>query len=161
MGTMPGEKGVRTSNHISKRGQFQEQNDQHIQKQGMKRFMCPKRDDCGQEGIHMSKKGQFQGKKWSAHPKMGQEGVRVSKKGQYRARNGRHVQKGGRKVSVCPKRDKKGQHRARKGWHVQKQGRKGFVCPKKDDSRREGVGTSKNGAGRGSCVQKGAISGEK
>jgi len=147
--------------------------------------MCPKRDDCGQEGIHMSKKGQFQGKKWSAHPKMGQEGVRVSKKGQYRARNGRRVQKGGRKVSVCPKRDKKGQNGAGRGRHVQKwgkqgfvcpkkgrfqarkgqrgqkQGRKWFVCPKKDDSRREGVGTSKNGAGRGSCVQKGAISGEK
>src|SRR6266542_2256530 len=65
---------------------------------------------------------------------MGQEGVRVSKKGQYQARNGRRVQKGGRKVSVCPKRDKTGQ---------------------------EGVGTSKNGADKCSCVQKGTIPGEK
>src|SRR6266545_3598661 len=134
MGTMPGEKGVRTSNHISKRGQFQEQNDQHSQKQGRKRFMCPKRDDCGQEGIHMSKKGQFQGKKWSAHPKMGQEGVRVSKKGQNGARKGRRVQKGGRK---------------------------GFMCPKRDDSGRERVSAAKNRAGSGLCVQKRTIPGEK
>src|SRR6266511_4348948 len=137
MGTMPGEKGVRTSNHISKRGQFQEQNDQHIQKQGMKRFVCPKRDNIGQEMVGVSKKGAERcpyvqkgtkrGRKGSARPKTGQARVRVSKKGRFQARRGRHDQK----------------------W-----GRKGFVCPKRGDFGREISGASKNGAGRGPYVHK-------
>jgi len=141
---MPGEKGVSTSNHMSKRGQFREQNGQHIQKQGMKRY---------------------------GHPKRGQEVVSTAKN---RAGRGPCVQKGmivGRKGSICPKRDSS---RARNGQHIQKWGRKGFVCPKRDDIGQEMVGVSKkgqegvcmskkgqNGAGRGPCVQKGMIPGEK
>src|SRR6266496_562815 len=64
----------------------------------------------------------------------------------------------GRKGSICPKRDSS---RARNGRHIQKWGRKGFMCPKRDNIGQERVGTSKNGAGKGSCVQKGTIPGEK
>src|SRR6266545_1321229 len=127
-----------------KRDSSRARNGRHIQKWGRKGFVCPKRDNIGQEMVGVSKKGAERcpyvqkgikrGRKGSAHPKTGQARVRVSKKGRFWAR---------------------------KGQRSQKQGRKWFVCPKKDDSRREGVGTSKNGAGRGSCVQKGAISGEK
>src|SRR6266508_2508696 len=120
--------------------------------------MCPKRDDCGQEGIHMSKKGQFQGKKWSAHPKMGQEGVRVSKKAQYWARNGRHVQIGQERVQRRPKTgqegvsaSEKGRFRARRGQRIQKRtvpGKKGSARPKKDGSGQERVGMSKSSRDR-------------
>src|SRR6266542_669319 len=99
MGTMPGEKGVRTSNHISKRGQFQEQNYQHIQKQGMKRFRHPKRDSSrARSGRHIQKWG----RKGFVCPKrdnIRQEMVGVSKKGAERCP---YVQKG-------TKRDKTGQ----------------------------------------------------
>src|SRR6266545_1224105 len=118
MGTMPGEKGVRTSNHISKRGQFQEQNDQHIQKQGMKRFRHPKRDNSrARSGQHSQKrgrkgscvqKGTISGKKWSACPKRGQKGVRMSKKGQKGTKRGR-------KGSARPKTGQAVVHVSKKG----------------------------------------------
>src|SRR6266545_1766709 len=171
MGTMPGEKGVHTSNHISKRGQFQEQNDQHIQKQGMKRFRHPKGTIRGQEMVSTAKngagrgscvqKGTISGKKWSACPKRGQKGVRMSKKGQKGTTRGRkglaRPKTGQARVRVS----KKGRFRARRGWHVQKWGRKGFVCPKRGDFGREMSGASKNGAGRGPYVPKRDSSGQE
>src|SRR6266508_4356761 len=97
-------------------------NGRHIQKWGRKGFVCPKRDNIGQEMVGVSKKGAERcpyvqkgtkrGRKGSARPKTGQAGVRVSKKGRFRARNKRRVQKRGRKGSICPK---KGRFRARRG----------------------------------------------
>src|SRR6266496_4389752 len=120
--------------------------------------MCPKRDDCGQEGIHMSKKGQFQGKKWSAHPKMGQHG----------AGRGWHVQKRGRQGFVCPKRDDSGRervsaakNRAGSGSCVQKRtipGEKGLARPKMGQ---EGVRVSKMEQGEVGASQNGAESGRR
>src|SRR6266545_4947271 len=102
--------------------------------------MCPKRDDCGRERVSAAKKGRF------------------------RVRNERCVQKRGRKGSICPK---KGWFRARRGRHVQKgtvPGKKGSARSKSSRERsarpktgQEVVGASKNGAGRGPCVQKGTI----
>src|SRR6266508_6461326 len=89
-------------------------------------------------------KGTISGKKWSACPKRGQKGVRMSKKGQKGTKRGR---KGSARPKTGQARgsvSKKGRFRARKGQRGQKQGRKWFVYQKKDDSRREGVGTSKN-----------------
>src|SRR6266511_1135070 len=148
MGTMPGEKGVRTSNHISKRGQ-------EVVSTAKNRAG---RGSCVQKGMIVGRKGSICPKRDSS-----------------RARNGRHIQKWGRKGFVCPKRDdsrrervsvaknragsgscvqkrtipgekgsarpkmgqegvrvsKKGRFQARNEQRVQKRGRKGSICPKK------------------------------
>src|SRR6266511_1581195 len=134
MGTMPGEKGVRTSNHISKRGQ-------EVVSTAKNRAG---RGSCVQKGMIVGRKGSICPKSDSS-----------------RARNGRHIQKWGRKGFVCPKRDNIGQEMvgvSKKGaerWPYDEKG------TKRNKTGQEGVGTSKNGAGKGSCVQKGMILGEK
>src|SRR6266508_1670711 len=142
MGTMPGEKGVRTSNHISKRGQFQEQNDQHIQKRTIR----------GQEVVSTAKNRAGRGSCVQKGMIVGRKGSICPKRDSSRARNGRHIQKRGRKGFVCPERDDSGRervsaakHRAGSGSCVQKRtipGKKGSACPKMGQ---EGVRVSKKG----------------
>src|SRR6266545_4947273 len=80
----------------------------------------------------------------------GQEGVGTSKKGRFRARKGRRVQNRAGRGQRVPKRGRKWSARPKTGQEevrASKKGRLGW----------EGVGASKNGAGRarkGRCVQK-------
>src|SRR6266508_225438 len=132
MGTMPGEKGVRTSNHISKRGQFQEQNDQHIQKRTIR----------GQEVVSTAKNRAGRGSCVQKGMIVGRKGSICPKRDSSRARNGRHIQKWGRKGFMCPKRDNIGQEMI----GVSKNGAgRGPYVPKRDGSGQEGVSTSKKG----------------
>src|SRR6266545_4739999 len=144
-----------------KRDSSRERNGRHIQKWGRKGFVCPKRDNIGQEMVGVSKKGAEKCpyvQKGTKRDKTGQEGVSTSKN---RAGKGSCVQKRtipGEKGSARPKMgqegvrvSKKGRFWARNERRIQKRGRKGSICPKKGRFR----------ARRGRHIQKGTVPGKK